>query len=257
MEQINSEGKRRPVEPADIARYDQMEAAFGQLTREFLAIREAMRKAAVLYDTAKLTELTGKMDEMVRQAWPDASPELINYVMFLVGLVEDAHEWTDQTFDTVNMLVRQLGALLRPGHPVHGLPGFQPHLLQQELDAALEATNRVHRPHNPTKFTTDTGVTLHKVHAEDKCDGEFCVIHRPAPGPWSKWDTHWHEKWRLMVRICPHDVSHVAIEEMLRLPVLGMIAHEHPEGCDCACDFSRCAPITDDEGTILGFQARQ
>lgn len=248
---MDQNGERREVDPGQLAQYDQMEAHFQDLTSKFMHLREDMKQAALSQDTAALAALTGEMDRIVRQEWPHAKPAELNFIMYLIHLVEQARVWTDNTFSVVDTLLRHTAALARPDHPLHHLPGWDTVTLDRELDACQEANHHG----GGTRFTTDTGVTLHNVHPEGICEGPFCVIHRPAPGPWNDWDTHWREDWKLMVRICPHDVQHVAIEERLRLPLLAMFDCKHGNDCDCACDQGRCETITDTEGGIVGFRA--
>jgi hypothetical protein len=259
MEQIGTDGERFPADPAMIARYDQMEAKFSDLTSMFLGMRAAIKGAAMAGDTETIAEITKQMDAVVKQEWPNADSSEINYMMFLIHLVEQARLWTERNFDTLDIVIRQLAAISRPGHPLHTLPTFGQEALDEELAAVQDLMETFHDEDylapSENSFTTDTGVTLYNVHQPGKCVGTFCVVHNPAPGPWGTWDTHWRDDWRLMVRICPHDVHHVAVEEMLRMPLLGLIAHEHPQVCDCACDLSRCEATFGEDAQITGFFA--
>lgn len=100
----------------------------------------------------------------------------------------------------------------------------------------------------PNTYVTGTGQIIDNVHAASKCDGTWCVIHRPAPGPWKDWPTDWRgdktifvdsqyglveinvDIWRGFERRCPHGYGHTAVEETLR----GNDPHMH--GCDgCPC----------------------
>lgn len=256
VERVNDDGQRQEIDPALLAQYDQMEAHFQELTAEFLSIRSLMQEAARHEQHAVIPELTKRMEALVHTEWPDADEKQINYIMFLIHLLEQAQNWTSHNFQTVELLMQLLSALAPPDHAIRALPGFDHEESERKLQAAHTAVERLERAEEAVgnTFTTDTGITLHHVHDAGNCEGPFCVVHKPAPGPWSSWDVHWREDWRLMVRICPHDVHHVAIEEMLRMPLLGLIAHDHPEGCDCACDFTRCVTVTDSQGAITGFR---
>lgn len=253
MERVDPDGERRPADPGEVAQYDQMEAAFSELAGKMLSIREGVKRAAVANDTPGIAERTRELDELVKTQFPDAKASEVNFIMFLLGLIEQATEWTQHSFDVVEDSLRLLANVVRPTHPLRQLPGWAMETLDRELavvQGALDALDD-----ERLTFTTDKGERLYNVHTPDKCEGQFCVIHNPVPGPWDKWDTDWRDDWRLMTRICPHNVSHVAMEEMLRMPLLGMISHEHPGGCDCACDIARCKSVTDEAGNIIGFEA--
>lgn len=95
-------------------------------------------------------------------------------------------------------------------------------------------------------YITGTGQIITNVHAPDKCEEPWCVIHNPVPGPWNDWKTHWRgdqriivelrgqilevpvDIWRGFERRCPHNVGHTAVEEILR-------GNKHMHGCGCGC----------------------
>lgn len=59
------------------------------------------------------------------------------------------------------------------------------------------------------EFITGTGQKLVKVHDEDKCAGQNCVIHNPSDHPMREFPTHWRDDRGIMERICPeHGVGH-------------------------------------------------
>jgi len=254
MERVDSNGERRPVAPSEIAQYDQMEAGFQELTIKILNLREDIKQAALDGDDKLLGSLTAKLDETIRARWDNPNHEMVNFMMHLMGMVEQAKSWTVHTFEAAEATIRLLASMQHPDHPIYQLPGFDPRRLDAQTDAVVALLNGLN---SDQEFVTDTGVTMYNVHTHEACEGEFCVIHRPAPGPWDTWDTHWREDWKLMVRICPHDVHHVAIEERLRMPLLGMLSEDHPAGCDCPCDFARVDTLTDSEGKITGFRAKE
>ena len=105
-------------------------------------------------------------------------------------------------------------------------------------------------------FTTGTGQELHQVHPRSSCSAPFCVIHKPCPGPWADWPTHWcgdepGSIWRGFERICPCGVGHPAVEEIMR----GSSPGTH--GCcgQCPCHPSQAQPIEAD-GKLLGYKAK-
>lgn len=251
---VGGDGEYHEIQPHELAHYDQMEAHFHALTQRILELRFHLKEAAVREDIAKVAECTQQMDALIHEEFPDPKPETINYIMYLVNVVEMARGWTDHNFDVVETVLRQLASVLRSDHEIRTLKGWDRETLDKEYEILRDTLDHLDTE-DETVFTTDSGVKLENVHREQDCSGRFCVIHRPAPGPWSNWTMHWREDWRLMVRICPHDVHHIAIEEILRLPLLGMSGHEHPAGCDCPCDFTRCKTLTDKEGNIIGFEA--
>lgn len=80
-------------------------------------------------------------------------------------------------------------------------------------------------------YTTGCGQTLH-THPRQRCQGRYCVIHNPWPGPWADWPTYWDSFDRIMYRICPHNMAHVVAEDYL---VFDWRALEHEDFCDCVC----------------------
>jgi hypothetical protein len=54
---------------------------------------------------------------------------------------------------------------------------------------------------------------LHKTHEWRGCEGFYCVIHNPCPGPWSDWPTFWRDDGRFMERVCPCGIGHPAVED--------------------------------------------
>jgi hypothetical protein len=69
-------------------------------------------------------------------------------------------------------------------------------------------------PSSRPTYTTGVGQKL-TVHAQWSCIGDWCVIHRPMPGPWESWPTRWRYDRRIMERVCPCGVGHPAAEEAL------------------------------------------
>lgn len=82
-------------------------------------------------------------------------------------------------------------------------------------------------------YVTGTGQHLTQIHPEYRCvTSRWCVIHRPMPGPWSDWPTHWRSDWGgFMERICPCGVGHPVAEDSPR--------HNWWHGC---CGIHRCVP---------------
>lgn len=256
MERVSNDGERRPVTPSEIAQIDQMEALYQNLTARFLTMRAQLKQAAMDGDNKLMGRLTAELEEAFKEQWPNPDPSMINMIMHLFGVIEQARTWSEHIFAVNEISLRLLASLQRPGHPVYSLPGFDPERLDDEVSVVAEVLDGMSGESGLT-FTTDTGVDLTNIHPADACEGPFCVVHKPAPGPWDDWDTHWREDWGLMVRICRHDVHHVAIEERMRNPLLGMLRDDHPGGCDCPCDFSRVDTLTDAEGRITGFRAKE
>lgn len=62
------------------------------------------------------------------------------------------------------------------------------------------------------RYTTGVGQVI-VTHAQWSCIGDFCVVHRPMPGPWQDWPTRWRQDRGIMERVCPCGVGHPASEE--------------------------------------------
>jgi hypothetical protein len=119
------------------------------------------------------------------------------------------------------------------------------------------------------RYVTGTGQNMGQVHPVGFCDPTFCVIHRPVPGPWDTWKTHWVARDPnnpqdplprllpgVMTRVCEHNVAHIAVEEVLRLPTLGFIEHQHPPFCSCPCSLDKVDEVLDEHGEIKGFKLK-
>ena len=57
------------------------------------------------------------------------------------------------------------------------------------------------------KFITGTNQKI-MVHDKDKCQGEYCCIHRPSNHIMKDWPLHWRDDIQIMERICEHGVGH-------------------------------------------------
>jgi hypothetical protein len=250
MRRIQSDGEHRDATASEVAEYDQIEAHNEHLARQIMSLRLTIKQAAMNGDEFAVSDLTGKLNQLIRAEWPNAEPAQINFIMYLLNLIDQASEWTDHNFQVQEMMLRIVGSLQRPTHPLWSLPGFDLDSLGQDVEDMLQATSR----QRSERFTTDTGVELVDVHPSTLCYGQFCVVHHPVPGPWDTWRTHWRSDQNLMVRICEHGVEHPAMEEQLRMPLLGMIAHQHPDHCTCACSLARCEEILNDQGDLVGFK---
>jgi hypothetical protein len=86
------------------------------------------------------------------------------------------------------------------------------------------------------EYITGTGQRIVNVHERYECQGPWCVIHNPAPGPWSTWPTHWLYVDSDMVngamtRICPHRFAHPCAED--NVPQVLIPHHAECDGCPC------------------------
>ena len=88
-------------------------------------------------------------------------------------------------------------------------------------------------PLPPPEYVTGTGQALVHVHDPSRCQGRWCVIHNPMPGPWDAWPTHWRSDRGIMERVCPHGTGHPVAEDYGRVSGWELV-----HGC-CECP---CAP---------------
>lgn len=65
-----------------------------------------------------------------------------------------------------------------------------------------------------TGYITGTGQRM-TTHSAAHCRYRWCVIHRPMPGIWADWKTHWRSDRNIMERLCPCGVGHPAAEEYM------------------------------------------
>jgi len=82
------------------------------------------------------------------------------------------------------------------------------------------------------QYTTGFDQTI-QVHARAYCRGEWCVIHRPMPGPWADWPTYWDHFDKVMYRVCEHDFAHPVAE------MYGPFQVYH----ECECPWCQCHPV--------------
>lgn len=110
-------------------------------------------------------------------------------------------------------------------------------------------TEKVTVPNWGEEYISGTGQVVH-VHRREDCvispEAPWCVIHKPLPGPWSTWRTHWRSDRRIMERICPHGIGHPAAEYYL------YATRPHLDhGCDmCVCCPGSWEPATMDRVTL-------
>lgn len=87
------------------------------------------------------------------------------------------------------------------------------------------------------EYITGTGQVIFNIHAPAECQGRWCVIHNPAPGPWQGWPTHWIQvnpyspANGAMTRVCPHGMVHPCAEDNVPMPLLPH--HPDCDGCPC------------------------
>lgn len=98
-------------------------------------------------------------------------------------------------------------------------------------------------------YTTGTGQAM-TTHLPTACKGRYCAIHRPWPGSWSQWPTHWHSASAKMFRICEHQVPHPVAEDYLRMN--GYSLQHDCDGCPCRPDPRDVLKIIRQEWIIDG-----
>lgn len=79
------------------------------------------------------------------------------------------------------------------------------------------------------------GQRLVKVHASDKCAGEFCTIHNPSDHHMKDWPQNWRQDRGIMERVCEHGVGHPDPDD----PTIIKFAYERVHGCDLCCHDPR------------------
>lgn len=107
------------------------------------------------------------------------------------------------------------------------------------------------------EYTTGTGQRIFKVHASYLCQGPWCVIHNPAPGPWSSWPTHWiggafgEGTNGALVRLCPHGFAHPVVED--NVPQAVTPHHAECDGCPCGPEHIGMRVDYGPVGTLMGY----
>lgn len=85
---------------------------------------------------------------------------------------------------------------------------------------------------------------LLRTHGRLNCIGEWCAIHQPMPGPWTRWPRYWDSYQERVVRICPcgceHPVAEMYVMAILARSGFRSVAHQ-------CCGIHPCTPI--DGGT--------
>jgi hypothetical protein len=86
-------------------------------------------------------------------------------------------------------------------------------------------------------YTTGTGQKI-RVHNEEECKGEYCVIHNPSDHIMKDWPTHWRSDRSLMERICKHGIGHPDPDDLDFKKRMGYDDSQGVHGCDGCCSGS-------------------
>ncbi len=74
-----------------------------------------------------------------------------------------------------------------------------------------------------------------RVHEDDRCKGNHCVIHNPSDHLMKDWPTHWRQDRRMMERMCPHGVGHPDPDELAYKRRNNLPDSKGIHGCDGCC----------------------
>lgn len=213
-------------------------------------------------DTAmvEIVQLQDKLSELFTEKFADDDgSRMAAYVMYIIGLLALTHKRDLHNAQIIEASVRSLAALLPQTHELSAVA--DPDKLNDIADK-LRFQRGQQDAHEHDHYVTGTGQRIGNIHALDDCEGPFCVIHRPCPGPWDLWPTHWRgdteimgiqvDLWRGFERLCPCGVGHPAVEEYLR----GSAPDSH--GCcgECPCSPSHCDEAFDADGVFIGFRGK-
>ena len=259
MERIGEDGGRREVTPAEMAQVDQIMARHDEISHRLVHLFGRIGQAARDDDTDTVAVLTAQLRQLIYTYFPmdydtQGAKDVVDFVLYLIGLLESAREMQSQSYDTADAILHALVTLLPENHPITQSPYFGQDQILKRIKANV-TEKMLSRLSQSETYTCGDGTKLHNVHTDEQCVGTFCVIHNPAPGPWGTWPTTWMEELRLMGRVCPHDIVHVAVEDLLTMPTGLTEVHNHGDsGCDCPCDLSRVEMIINDDGQLTGFR---
>lgn len=218
-ESFEGDGSRRPLRPGEVANVDQMTAEFEELTVNLLRVH-ARAKVLVAFDESpeiaeQIAALQHDLFEVVAVPFlVDGEADLqkaCSYMMYLIDVISTCHR-------------REAGVTDKAARAAELLEQIRMDL------GTVQAPKDV--------YVTGTGQTLSNIHRLDECDGTWCVIHFPLPGPWADWPTHWAavedtDMLRGFQRQCPCGVFHTAMEEVLRY---------FDEGEHVCCGLCPCGP---------------
>lgn len=93
-----------------------------------------------------------------------------------------------------------------------------------------------------------------QTHMRSQCQGEWCCIHRPMPGPWSEWPLHWRGDRGIMERICPCGVGHPAVEQFDHWAKTDQKYQAIHGCCFCPCSPKRAADAITELGQELELE---
>jgi hypothetical protein len=80
---------------------------------------------------------------------------------------------------------------------------------------------------------------LGNVHNPRKCEGQYCVIHKPSDHKMRSFPLHWRADSRIMERICPHGIGHPDPDDLAynrRIKRFGLEIHGCCGVCWC-CEY--------------------
>jgi hypothetical protein len=121
-------------------------------------------------------------------------------------------------------------------------------LFQEEMSRQLKAAiaplaeERRETMQKADMSKTDEGVTTLESgqtithHRKGECISTACTLHNPMPGPWDDWPRFYRADSRGIYRLCPHNIGHPAIEQVVYWLSNGqedLVPHRCCDQCPC------------------------
>lgn len=226
----------KPVEPADLAKVDQLEAKYKELLKLLLTAQRDISVSAMTGDFRSATKAGEVFSQGIASLGPEEFPRFISFMTMMVLSL------TTQLDGTRKVVINAVNELS------DALPDF---MKARVLEAIWSDEHGARET-----FITGEGQELVGVHAAELCQAQFCLIHKPAPGPWINWPTVWppgDSGLRFFLRRCPHGILHPAVEDM----ILRDWSIKHVDCDGCPCFHLDCDEIKDQHtGELLGWMEK-
>jgi hypothetical protein len=228
------------LDPSVVAAVDRVNASFLWLTKELMTLHVQANSALDDPDVVKtLMGIKVQLGLAMKKVLDsDEHPDIVfGYIMYLVDLlcvVREEKLLLGQKLNEIGNLVNESGAVLGMQALVGG--GTVDHGLADE-----------------STYVTSSGQHLTNIHPGDTCH-DWCVIHRPLPGPWDHWSVVWRgsdalDEWHGFQRVCPCGIGHTAMEEVLRDK-----GSSHDCCGLCPCGPPAATPIFNESGELEGYR---
>ena len=229
-----------------------MQHEYGQILARFLGIHQELDRLTQMYPdmesmNGEIMRIGDKLSDAMSEAFFSSGDlesdlhRITSFITFMVNIVASYNKLQAAVGEHLNIAATAI-------NNVAATLGMEP----------IYGSRRLAQETSENTYITGVGQRLTNIHAQQDCKGDWCVIHRPIPGPWDQWPTVWRgddpfgmDIWRGFERLCVHGVGHTAVEHILD-------GETRPHGC---CGLCPCSPgmaeaqFDETTGQLTGYKA--